>query len=48
MSALSNANERDYEKIYIGNEGVKYNIKFQGQKNEIVKWKVLLEWSGVN
>ena len=33
-SPLSNANERDYEPIYIGNEGVKHNIKFEEQKNE--------------
>ena len=38
-------NERDYEQIYIGNEGVKHNIKIEEQKNEIIKGKVLLEWS---
>ena len=47
MSPLSNANERDYEPIYtyIGNEGVKQNIKFEEQKNEINKSKVLQERS---
>ena len=46
MSPLSNANERDCEPIYIGIEGVKHNyIKFEEQKNEIIKWKVLLEQS---
>ena len=38
-------NERDYEQIYIGNEGVKHNIKIEEQKNEIIKGNVLLEWS---
>ena len=33
MSPLSNANERDYEPIYIGNEGVKHNTKFEEQMN---------------
>ena len=38
MSPLSNGNERDYEPIYIGIEGVKLNyIKFEEQKNEIIK-----------
>ena len=46
MWPLSNANERDYELIYIGIEGVKHNyIKFEEQKSEIIKWKVLLERS---
>ena len=46
MSPLSNANERDYEPIYhLGNEGVKHNTKFEEQKNELIKWKVLLERS---
>ena len=45
MSPLSNANERDYEPIYtyIGNESVKHDIKFEEQKNEIKKSKVLQE-----
>jgi len=34
MSPSLNGNERDYETIYIGNEGVKHNIKFEEQKNE--------------
>ena len=38
-------NERDYEPTDIGNEGVKHNIKFEEKKIEIIKWKVLLEWS---
>jgi len=42
MPPLSNANERDYETIYIGKEGAKHNIKFEEQKNEIIKRKVLL------
>ena len=42
MPPLSNANERDYEMIYIGKEGAKHNIKFKEQKNEIIKRKVLL------
>ena len=33
MSPLSNANERDHEPIYIGNEGVKHNTKFEEQMN---------------
>ena len=37
MSPLSNANERDYEPIYIGNEGVKHNTKFKEQMNELIK-----------
>ena len=37
-------NERDYEPIYIANEGVKH-IKIEEQKNEIIKGNVLLEWS---
>ena len=37
MSPLSNANERDYEPIYIGNEGVKHNTKFEEQMNELIK-----------
>ena len=45
MSPLSNANERDYEPIYIGNEGVKHNTKFEEQMNELIKRKVLLERS---
>ena len=47
MSPLSNANERDYEPIYtyIGNESVKHNIRFEEQKNEINKSKVLQERS---
>ena len=46
MSPLSNANERDYEPIYIGIEGVKLNyINFEEQKNELIKWKVLLKRS---
>ena len=46
MSPLSSANGRGYELIYIGIEGVKHNyIKFEEQKNEIIKWKVLLERS---
>ena len=45
-SPLSNGNERDYEPIYIGIEDVKHNyIKFEEQKNEIIKWEVLLERS---
>ena len=32
MSPLSNANERDYETIYIGKEGVKHNNKFEELK----------------
>ena len=33
-------------KVYIGNEGVKHMFnKFEEQKNEIIKWKVWLEWS---
>ena len=45
MSLLSNANERDYEPIYIymGNESVKHNIKFEEKRNEINKSKVLQE-----
>ena len=45
MSPLLNANERDYEPIYtyMGNESVKCNIKFQEQRNEINKSKVLQE-----
>ena len=44
MSPLSNGNKRDYEPIYIGIEDVKHNyIKFEEQKKEIIKWKVLLE-----
>ena len=45
MPPLSNANERDYEPIYtyIGNKSVKHNIKFEEQKNEIKKSKVLQE-----
>ena len=39
---LTNANQRDYETIYIGKEGAKHNIKFEEQKNEIIKRKVLL------
>ena len=39
MRPLSNANERDYEPIYIWNEGVKH-VKFEEKKNEIIKWKV--------
>ena len=42
MPPLSNANERDYETIYLGKEGAKHNIKFEVQKNEIIKRKVLL------
>ena len=47
MSPLSNVNERDYEPIYtyIGNKSVKHNIKFEEQKNEIKKSKVLQERS---
>ena len=45
MSPLSNANERDYEPVYIGNEGVKHNTKFEEQMNELIKRKVLLERS---
>jgi len=47
MSPLSNANERDYEPIctYIGNEGVKHNIKLEEQQNEINNSKVLQERS---
>ena len=46
VSPLSNANERDYEPIYIRIEGVKHNyINFEEQKNEMIKWKVLLEQS---
>ena len=41
--------EREWKRlwtdIYIGNEGVKHNIKIEEQKNEIIKGKVLLEWS---
>ena len=37
-------NERDYEPIYIANEGVKH-IQIEEQKNEIIKGNVLLEWS---
>ena len=45
MSPLSNANERDYEPIYIGNEGVKHNTKFEEQMNELIKRNVLRERS---
>ena len=45
MPSLSNANERDFEKIYIWNDGVERNIKFEEQKNEVIKLKVLLEWN---
>jgi len=38
--------KRLWTDIYIGIEGVKHNyIKFEEQKNEIIKWKVLLERS---
>ena len=45
MSPLLNVKESDYEPIYtyIGNESVKHNIKFEEQKNEIKKSKVLQE-----
>lgn len=40
--------ERLWKDIYRKRiEGVRHNIKFQGQKNEIIKWNVLLECSGV-
>ena len=47
MSPLLNVKESDYEPIYtyIGNESVKHNIKFEEQKNEINKSKVLQERS---
>ena len=31
--------------MYVGNEGVKRNIKLEEQNSEIIKWKVLLDWS---
>ena len=36
MSPLSNANERDYDPLFIPNEIVKHNINFEEQKNEII------------
>ena len=32
---------------YLGNEGVKHNIKFEEQKNEKIDRKVLLEWNRI-
>ena len=39
MSPLSNANERDYETMYIENEDVKHNNKFE----ELKRMKYLSE-----
>ena len=42
MPPLSNANERDYETIYLEKKVRNTTLNFEEQKNEIIMRKVLL------